>query len=125
MSQNFKDRLDGMWDDGSMNDKVQDTSHYKTFESISQVRNIDFVWSNGDREFFNYAYLVSCRYSADESTLTLKFTTGTVILKGMRLILLHLDLRVNLPREIIAIESRYNSTVDDTDFIVNSIEVID
>lgn len=125
MSQNFKDRLDRMWDSDSTDNKAEETSHYKTFESISQVRNIDFVWTNGDRLFLNYAYLVSCRYSIDESSLNIKFTSCTVILRGVRLSLLYLDLRVNLPLEIIAIEPRYNSTVDETDFIVNSIEVME
>lgn len=125
MNQNFKDKLNEMRSENPTKGGSDDTAHYKTFDSAGHVRNVDFVQPNGEREFFNYAYLVRCKYSPDESTVTIRFTNGIVILKGIRLTMLHIDLQSNLPKEIIAIDPRYNSTVPDTEFIVNSIEIVD
>lgn len=73
------------------------------------VRNICFVWEDGRKAFFNYAYLISVDLLVNDSTnvLLLCFGSYTVILKGHRLSLLFDLLLDHQPKIITASNPRY------------------
>lgn len=126
MSQNFRFRSD----DFEENDIGQDVrnsgdGHVQSYLTDGTVRNISFVLPNGESEFLNYAYLVSVKCSVAEDQLILKFTSETVILRGMRLKALYSSLMHQHPMEITCQDARYNATVDPNLPIVNEIIITD
>lgn len=78
-------------------------------DSDSQVRNVCFVWDDGRRSFFNYAYLVSVDLILSDTlnVMLLYFSGQIVTLKGYHLGLLF-DLLLNhIPKTISASQPRY------------------
>jgi hypothetical protein len=78
-------------------------------DADSSVRNVCFVWDDGRRAFFNYAYLVSVDLVLTDSlnVMLLYFSGQIVTLKGYQLGLLF-DLLLNhIPKTIIASHPRY------------------
>lgn len=78
-------------------------------ETDSQVRNVCFVWENGRKAFFNYAYLLSVDLVLEETlnVMLLYFSGQIVTLKGYHLGLLF-DLLLNhIPKTITASNPRY------------------
>ncbi len=73
------------------------------------MRNLCFLWPDGKKLFLNYAYLVSCAFEADgeTNTITLAFTSHTILLKGYGLESLFDALMDQLPRVIDAQDARY------------------
>jgi len=122
MTQNFDFNFNPDEEENAVN---ADDPHYKVFSSIGHVRNLCLTWPNGNRKFLNYAYLVSGSYSKDESSITLVFTSETVILKGIRLNQMFQDFLSHIPQEIICIEKRYNQAGIETNPIVNTIQILE
>lgn len=85
------------------------------YNFASDVRNVCFVWLDGRRMFFNYAYLVSVELDAQrqENCVTVCFTSHTIMLHGYNLAVLF-DLFMNhIPKVLAETHSRYavaNST---------------
>lgn len=93
-------------------------------EQNSYVRNLCFVWPNGRKKFFSYSYLITGEYDPEKSTITLTFTSDTVIMKGLRLDALFSELLSLSPKKIVCADERYNSLVEDDWYLVNEIEII-
>ena len=84
-------------------------AHLVTHDTDSFVRNICFVWEDGRKAFFNYAYLVSVDLLPMDSlnVMLLYFSGQIVTLKGYQLGLLF-DLLLNhIPKTITASNPRY------------------
>ena len=81
----------------------------QTHEDESQVRNVCFVWEDGRKAFFNYAYLVAGDLSVQDgiNALVLSFGSYTVLLKGYNLASLFDALLEHSPKIITAINPRY------------------
>ena len=79
-------------------------------DTDSQVRNVCFVWENGRRAFFNYAYLISVDLMLEDSlnVMLLYFSGQIVTLKGYHLGLLFDLLLSHIPKTIAASNSRYD-----------------
>ncbi|WP_421828357.1 hypothetical protein [Larkinella sp.] len=78
-------------------------------DTDSTVRNVSFVWPDGRKAFFNYAYLVAVDLvlSDNLNVMLLYFSGQIVTLKGYHLGLLF-DLLLNhIPKTITAIDPRY------------------
>ncbi|WP_460973987.1 hypothetical protein [Spirosoma migulaei] len=87
------------------------TAHVVPHDTDSFVRNICFVWEDGRKAFFNYAYLVSVDLLPMDSVnvMLLYFSGQIVTLKGYQLGLLF-DLLLNhMPKTITATNSRYHN----------------
>ena len=78
-------------------------------EADSFVRNICFVWDDGRKSFFNYAYLVSVDLDIDDNTnvMRLHFSSHVVSLKGYNLELLFNLLVSHKVKSITAVSLRY------------------
>ena len=96
------------------------------YDRPGNTRNLCFGWPDGTMEFFNYAYLVSCKISVGEDTnrITLKFTSDTVIVQGYNLSELFLGLISQTPSLITKSDSRYVQTMDEKNFAVTEITVV-
>ncbi|TFF36174.1 hypothetical protein [Mucilaginibacter psychrotolerans] len=124
MNQNFKLKFDEMKEGNPTDTSATDTKQHDFYDTAGHARNLDFVWPSGERQFFNYAYLVSCRYACEpEETIRLIFTTDTVSLKGLRLLKLYSLIREHSIKVIACVDGRYNEIFDDSDSLVNYIEV--
>ena len=79
------------------------------YEAGSSVLNVCFVWENGRKAFFNYAYLVTVDLTVQESlnVLLLSFGAYTVIVKGYGLGPLFDLLMEHAPKTITAVSPRY------------------
>ena len=77
-------------------------------------------------EFFNYAYLVSCKIIVGEDTnrITLRFTSDTVVVQGYNLGDLFLGLMRQTPSLIPQSDPRYAQTMDEKTFTVTEITVV-
>ncbi|QMW01473.1 hypothetical protein [Spirosoma foliorum] len=78
-------------------------------ETDSSVRNLCFVWEDGRRAFFNYAYLISGDLVVTDTLnmMMLYFSGQIVTLKGYRLDLLFDLLLAHIPKTITASNPRY------------------
>jgi len=92
-----------------------------SYETYGMVRNICFTFEDGTRKFLNYAYLVSGDFASDKKSITLIFTTETVILKGILLEKLFEELMQQTPKEITAVGSRYSPLQDNQEPVVTEI----
>ncbi|QDK82619.1 hypothetical protein EXU85_30030 [Spirosoma sp. KCTC 42546] len=95
------------------------------YDTDSSVRNVCFVWENGRKAFFNYAYLVSVDLVITETLneMLLYFSGQIVTLKGYHLGSLF-DLLLNhIPKTITATNPRYHTNGQTTDTIVTDIIV--
>lgn len=95
----------------------------EAYTGASHVRNINFVFLDGNMIFLNYGYLVNGRYLVQEGKIVLSFTSDKIILAGIRLKPLYYDLMLHLPRQIVAQDARYNATTEKDMPIVNDITV--
>lgn len=100
-----------------------DENAIELFDTVSSVRNVCFIETNGKETFLNYSYLVSGEFSPDESCITLVFTTHTVKLKGSRLKELHESFMNHQPKKLCAIAKRYAETLKTDKAIISEIEV--
>lgn len=123
MSQNFKLKFDELRE-GKPTEKGEAVENsYETFDTPGHVRNLCFVWPDGRKKFLNYAYLVSGEYSPDDGSITLIFTTDTVVVKGSGLDELFEELVSHRPMKVIYTDARYNDTMK-SKIIINNIELI-
>lgn len=104
----MKDELRFKFDQSKGNNEHEGKTDISSYESHGMVRNICFTLEDGSRKFLNYAYLVSGDIDADKKTITLFFTTDTLILKGILLDKLFDELMKQTPKEITAMGSRYS-----------------
>ncbi|MGN8037822.1 hypothetical protein ACTJJ0_22210 [Chitinophaga sp. 22321] len=130
MSQSFRLKFDQMRDGDPTNRETSDPvsgegsdSRDESYSGYSNVRNVCFAWPDGRKLFLNYAYLVSCDYQPEENTLSLTWTTHTVMIKGFSLHNLFDELMQHLPRQIVCTDPRYNATVEKDKSIVNEIHI--
>ena len=122
MNLDFKLRLNELTE----NDPTAHSSsipHDEFYAGASHVRNINFVFLDGNMVFLNYGYLVNGRYLVQESKIVLSFTSDIITLAGIRLKPLYYDLMLHLPRQIVAQDARYNSTAEQDTPVVNDITI--
>jgi len=106
--------------DGQKNDpsKPNDEQEIENYSTTGQVRNLCFVLADGKRLFLNYAYLVSGEYSPEANTIKLVYTTHEITLKGRNLEGLFESLMAHVPRQIMAVEKRYQGMKEDVEIAV-------
>ena len=94
------------------------------YKTAGQNRNLCFVQPNGESLFLNYAYLVAGKFSPNDSSIVLAYTTHTVTLNGHNLDALYDSIMNQRQRTIICIDKRYAETMDETWPIVYEIIVV-
>lgn len=94
-------------------------------DTDSPVRNLCFVWTDGRRAFFNYAYLVSVDLTLSDSLqiMRLSFSGPLVMLKGYRLDVLFDLLLSHMPKTITASPVRYALNGQTPDVFVFDIQL--
>lgn len=102
-------------------ESLEDNEAVKNYPTIGNIRNLTLVSVDGNKQFFNYSYLVTCEYLPEENLITLIYTSHTVIIKGLRLAPLCEALSLQLPETITCIEARYNSISEPEQSVVNEI----
>lgn len=125
MNHGFKLRFDQMResDPASTNEVGQDAA--MLYETAGHVRNICFVWPDGKKAFYNYAYLVAGEFepNGEQNEIRLSFSSHNVTLKGYSLETLYMALLDHLPRIITASDPRYILDDDKAHEIVVEITV--
>jgi hypothetical protein len=125
MSQNFKLRSDEIQENDVGKDfRNPEVSQHRIYDDEGHIRNISFILPEGKRIFLNYAYLISGECSSDDETLTLRFTSGSVVLQGFRLSKFYNEIFLQKTLEVGIIDKRYNATISNLSPIINSIKVI-
>lgn len=127
MSQGFKLKYDELRE----NDPTRRTStdmegHAATdrfYAEDAHIRNISFVWPDGRRVFFAYAYLITTEYMPSNSEINLIFTTHAIKLSGVNLEVLYNELLHHRNKQIVAADARYNVIGENEAPIVNSISL--
>ena len=86
------------------------TGDVEVYNADSHVRNVCFVWEDGRKAFFNYAYLVSADLVliGNVNVMLLYFSGQIVKLKGYHLGLLFDLLISHTPKTITASNPRYH-----------------
>lgn len=126
MNQRFRLKFDEMREGDPSKDTASDQdlpTRDESYNGASNTRNLCFAFPDGRKLFLNYAYLVSCDYLPEDNSLTLVWTTHTVILKGFFLHILFDELMQHLPRQIACTDPRYNVTAEKEKPIVNEIHI--
>lgn len=89
------------------------------YPTPAHVRQVDFVQTNGEREFISYTLLTNCKINFDGTTIDLFYSNGQQVkLNGRNLLELYKKLSHHQVKEIIAIEKRYLSMKGDKEVIV-------
>jgi len=111
MSQGFNLKFDRMRENlpANTDSDQQDHTNPARYDTPGYTRNVCFVWPDGKRIFFNYAYLVSAEFipKEDMNEIKLEFSGQTVSLKGYGLEGLFMEFLDHLPRIVMAVDGRY------------------
>ncbi|GEC77930.1 hypothetical protein [Flavobacterium aquatile] len=103
----------------------KDTQEIENYSTTGHVRNLCFLQADGKRLFLNYAYLVSGEYSPEANTIKLVYTTHEITLKGRNLEGLFETLMAHVPRQIVAVDKRYEGTKEESEIVVYDVIVKD
>ena len=101
-----------------------DTQEIENYSTTGHVRNLCLVQTDGKRLFLNYAYLVSGEYSPESNTIKLVYTTHEITLTGRNLEGLFESLMAHVPRQIVAVDKRYEGTKKESEIVVNEINIV-
>jgi len=124
MSQNFKLKFDEMRE-GKPTDKDDGLEQFnEAYASHGHVRNLCIIWPDGKMKFLNYAYLISGEYLPEESTITLIFTTDTVVMQGIGLHQLFNELTNHLPKQIKCNETRYQAISENEQYSISEVQIL-
>jgi hypothetical protein len=95
----------------------------ENYDLPSNVRNVNFVLSNGNEAMRNYAYLVSVDLykGGERNLLEVGFTSDAILITGYKLKALSDLFMRHIPKIIVPSNSRYYS--DDDPYTVINIEV--
>lgn len=103
-------------------EKSSEESEVENFVRSGYIRNLSFVLSDGTRQFFNYADLTSCAYIPDECKIIINYRGFyTVTLTGRNLEKLYASLRTQVPKEIVCMDKRYESTTKENEILITEI----
>jgi len=117
----FNDASNG--DPDAVREAPETDKNIERFETSGGIRNVCFVDAQGNEEFFNYAYLVKGKYSPEENTIALTFTSDLVTLKGRNLAGLFNELGAQVPKRIVTLDKRYEATKSEAETYVTEIAV--
>lgn len=80
-----------------------------SYEETDKTRSVCFLWPDGRRAFFNYAYLANATFepTGAMNTICLTFSSQVVTLQGYGLEPLFMAFFEHLPRLVTAIDPRY------------------
>ncbi|MBS1585843.1 MAG: hypothetical protein JSS82_09900 [Bacteroidetes bacterium] len=92
-------------------------------EDEGSVRTLSLVCTDGMQQCLNYSYLMSRQLSPGKDAITLSFTSHTVVLKGSNLQALFNDFARDIPKKIMAVESRYAATKENDDAVIAEIVI--
>lgn len=94
------------------------------YSTPASGRNLDFVQPSGEREFISYTLLTNCKINAEKTVIELFYSNGQhVTLNGRNLYELYQKIFYYLPRQITAVEKRYEGTMKDKEPIVFEIAI--
>lgn len=105
-------------EENKTDDVVQDVLRYDT--PIS-VRSLDLVDSKGEQYSFNYAFLMSGKFSASENKIWLFFNTHTITIEGRNLEIVFGDISVHAIKKMACSESRYESLKEEGETFIAEI----
>lgn len=81
----LKDRFANTSDTPAEQPQPEEQKSVELYDTPGHARNICFVQADGEAEFLNYAYLVSCKFVPPDSLIRMVFTTCSVEVKGQNL----------------------------------------
>lgn len=126
MSQRFNPKIEEMKQNSPAASGYEPETEVKDYDpdypTYGNVRNICFAWPDGKKMFLNYAYLISCAYNAEESSLAIVFSTHSVAARGVNLEPLFFRIMGQKVRLLQCTDPRYNSIGTDR-AIINEILV--
>jgi hypothetical protein len=127
MSQGYNLKFDKMRENNPASN--QDTSsteaNAERYVTPGTTRNVCFIWPDGKRMFFNYAYLIAAEFDPKEdmNEIKLEFSSHTVALKGYGLEAIFMDFLDHVPRIVTALDSRYLNHRNSNQYSVTIIQV--
>jgi hypothetical protein len=111
MNQNYRLRFDQMRENHLTETETVSVTDDADYAEPGITRNVCFVWPDGRRAFFNYAYLTASDFepNGDKNRIRLTFSSSRVALEGYGLERLFMDFFQHLPRIVTVIDPRYAS----------------
>ena len=97
--------------DELISEKAHDLANIELHEADSHIRNLCFVWPDGRKAFFNYAYLIEVSFDPrnEKNQIRLNFSYTAITLEGYGLDDLFSALIDHQPRLIAKVDARYIS----------------
>lgn len=127
MSQGFNLRFDKMRENNPANPESikPEASLSDKYDTPGYPRNVCFIWPDGKREFFNYAYLITAKFEPGntKNEIALAFSGYTITLSGYGLESLFMDFLDHIPKIITAIDKRYASGINSSTATIIEITV--
>lgn len=119
MNQKFNLRFDQMLEN-SPDEVIKEDNGYR-YEGPGSIRNLGFIWPNGNRSFHQYAYMPDAFFYADgtKNKIKLVFSSSIITLSGYKLESLLIELSLQIPRWIVITDSRY--ATEDESYVVEVI----
>jgi hypothetical protein len=109
MNQNYRLRFDQMRESHPTETETIPVTDGAFYSEAGVTRNVCFVWPDGRRAFFNYAYLIASDFepNGDKNRIRLTFSSNKVELEGYGLEKLFMDFFQHLPRIVLITDPRY------------------
>lgn len=122
MSQDFRLKFDKMREGRPTEDVVNSAPEIdNNYSTLGSVRNPCFIWPDGRMKFLNYAYLISVEYLPNDGTITMTYTTDTIIISGTGLQELYVKLFSHVPMKIECVATRYEALGSLGGILINDI----
>lgn len=118
----LKDRFTNRPETKDEQPQPEEQKSVEFYDTAGHARNICFVQVDGEAEFLNYSYLVSCKFLPNESMIKLVFTTCSVEIRGQNLRELFKGIFNQTIQSIAVIEERYLS-VHEMKIIIKEITI--
>ena len=96
----------------------------KSYSTSSHTRALNLIWPDGKMHFVSYPYLLRGTYDPEENEITLICTDCKVIIKGIKLQKLYLDIMGHFVDKIVCIEERYTGILEQDQFTVTDIQIL-
>jgi len=117
----LKDRFTNLSETKDEQPQSEEQKSVELYDTPGHARNICFVHANGEAEFLNYAYLVSCKFVPNDSLIRMVFTTCSVEIKGQNLRDLFKGIFNQTVQSVSVIEERYVEMKEKCDVAVTKI----
>jgi hypothetical protein len=121
----FNQSTQGDGNDGNNDNAKQLEKPYVLYTDRTPVRSLTLIFNTGRQVTLYYQFLMAGDYNPEQSEVSLRYTTCTVVLKGINMHILFSAIMFHDVRTVTQISSRHVKLYDEKNSVVTEINIIE